>query len=211
MTFDELIDFVQNRMSMSHVYQPLVIRALADADGAATLRQLAVALASQDEAVLHEAEETLNKMPLRILSKHQVIGYDPNTRVARLNTGKLSLEQKAILRALCEQKLGDYLARRGMGIWGTTGSSTTRQCPTTSATKSWLNQTDAALCAAQPPKIDRPTSTTSSPEHAAERPRRRTFRSSALAATAQKATATPATSAHQRRKRSPDAPSAGTT
>jgi hypothetical protein len=45
-TFDELIDFVQNRMSMSHVYQPLVIRALADADGAATLRQLAVGLAS---------------------------------------------------------------------------------------------------------------------------------------------------------------------
>jgi ATP adenylyltransferase len=115
-TFDELIDFVKNRMSMSHVYQPLVIRALADADGAATLRQLAVALAAQDKAVLAEAEATLKKMPLRVLSKHQVIMYDPKTQLARLSAGKLSLEQKATLRALCEQKLGDYLARRGMGI-----------------------------------------------------------------------------------------------
>jgi hypothetical protein len=75
-TFDELIDFVQNRMSMSHVYQPLVIRALADADGAATLRQLAVALVTQDEAVLAEAEVTLKQMPLRVLDKHHVVSYD---------------------------------------------------------------------------------------------------------------------------------------
>jgi ATP adenylyltransferase len=56
MTFKELIEFIDNKMSMSHVYQPLAIRALVDADGTATLRQIAVALASQDEAVLSEAE-----------------------------------------------------------------------------------------------------------------------------------------------------------
>lgn len=92
-TFDELIDFVKNRMSMSHVYQPLVIRALADADGAATLRQLAVALAAQDEAVLAEAEATLKKMPLRVLSKHQVITYDPKT------LARAAERRKAVARA----------------------------------------------------------------------------------------------------------------
>lgn len=38
MKFDELATFIEERMSMSHVYQPLVIRSLVDADGAATLR-----------------------------------------------------------------------------------------------------------------------------------------------------------------------------
>ena len=38
----ELQDFVDNRMRMSHVYQPLLIRCLLDAGGQATLRQLAI-------------------------------------------------------------------------------------------------------------------------------------------------------------------------
>jgi hypothetical protein len=41
MTFQDLLDFLEHKMSMSHVYQPLLVRALVDAGGAATLRQLA--------------------------------------------------------------------------------------------------------------------------------------------------------------------------
>jgi hypothetical protein len=40
MKYEELIDFLEHKMSMSHVYQPLLVRALVDAGGAATLRQL---------------------------------------------------------------------------------------------------------------------------------------------------------------------------
>jgi ATP adenylyltransferase len=52
MTHEELAEFIEHKMSMSHVYQPLVLRALVDSDGVATLRQLAVALVSQDEGTL---------------------------------------------------------------------------------------------------------------------------------------------------------------
>jgi diadenosine tetraphosphate (Ap4A) HIT family hydrolase len=117
LTFEELVAFVRDKMTMSHVYQPLVIRALLDADGAATLRQLAVSLASQDEAVLIEAEKTLVNMPLRVLSNHNVLRYDKKNRLATLTTPKLSLEQKATIRSLCEKQLGDYLAKRGLRIW----------------------------------------------------------------------------------------------
>jgi ATP adenylyltransferase len=37
MTCEELLDFIDNRMQMSHIYQPLMIRALVDAGGTATL------------------------------------------------------------------------------------------------------------------------------------------------------------------------------
>ena len=37
----ELVDFIENSMQMSHVYQPLLIRSLVDAGGVATVRQMA--------------------------------------------------------------------------------------------------------------------------------------------------------------------------
>lgn len=42
LTFEELIDFIEHRMRMSHIYQPLLIRTLVDAGGTATLRQVAM-------------------------------------------------------------------------------------------------------------------------------------------------------------------------
>ena len=66
MKFDELATFIEERMSMSHVYQPLVIRSLVDADGAATLRQVALALVAQDEATISQAEKTIVQMPIKV-------------------------------------------------------------------------------------------------------------------------------------------------
>jgi ATP adenylyltransferase len=55
MKYEELIDFLEHRMSMSHVYQPVLIRALVDTGGTAgtaTVRQLAQVFLSQDESQL---------------------------------------------------------------------------------------------------------------------------------------------------------------
>ena len=41
MQYSELVDFIELRMRMSHIYQPLLIRSLVDAGGSATVRQLA--------------------------------------------------------------------------------------------------------------------------------------------------------------------------
>lgn len=40
MTLEDLISFIDSKMRMSHVYQPLLIRALVDTGGSATLRRL---------------------------------------------------------------------------------------------------------------------------------------------------------------------------
>ncbi len=52
MTYEELADFIANRMRMSHVYQPLLIRTLLDSGGVATVRQIAQAFLAQDESQL---------------------------------------------------------------------------------------------------------------------------------------------------------------
>ena len=70
MQFPDLLAFVTERMRMSHIYQPLLIRALVEGGGTATLRQLAHAFLAQDESQLRFYEKRIKEMPLRVLTKH---------------------------------------------------------------------------------------------------------------------------------------------
>jgi ATP adenylyltransferase len=117
MTVEQLIEFLERRMSMSHVYQPLLIRTLLDAGGTATLRQAAIALVSENESLINEAEETIARMPIPVLQKHGVVEYDKAARLLTLSVPRLGLQERARIRMLCDQRLGEYLAKRGMLIW----------------------------------------------------------------------------------------------
>jgi hypothetical protein len=64
-TLAELLEFIAAKMDMRHVYQPVLIRALVDAGGLVTLRQLAQAFLLEDEAELQEYEQTIRRVPPR--------------------------------------------------------------------------------------------------------------------------------------------------
>lgn len=66
MSYEELADFIANRMSMSHIYQPLLIRTLVESGGLATLRQLAQQFVLQDESQLLFYEQRIKDMPVRV-------------------------------------------------------------------------------------------------------------------------------------------------
>ncbi|EGY23858.1 HNH endonuclease family protein [Desulfovibrio sp. A2] len=113
--FEALVDFIDKRMRMSQIYQPLLIRALVDAGGAATLRQLAQAFLAQDESQLLFYERRIRQMPLRVLRKHGVVQAEG--QLVSLACGSLTYRQRAEIRRLCEQKMQDFIARRGLEIW----------------------------------------------------------------------------------------------
>jgi ATP adenylyltransferase len=115
MTFDDLIDFLENRMSMSHIYQPLLIRALVDSDGTSTLRQLAQSFLLQDESQLLFYEKCIRQMPLKILKKHGVVDHQRD--LVSLTTGKLDMQQRAAIKMLCETRLQEFVKKRGFSIW----------------------------------------------------------------------------------------------
>jgi ATP adenylyltransferase len=50
MTYDELHDFIERRMQMSHVYQPVMLLRLLRNSGTATKRDIAAAILSRDES-----------------------------------------------------------------------------------------------------------------------------------------------------------------
>src|SRR5512145_1248185 len=103
MRFPDLLAFVTTRMRMSHIYQPLLIRALVDAGGAATLRQLAHAFLAQDESQLRFYEQRIKEMPLRVLAKHGVVQHDG--QLVSLTVPVLNYVQRAQVKRACEQRL----------------------------------------------------------------------------------------------------------
>ena len=115
MTFEKLIDFLENKMSMSHIYQPLLVTSLVEAGGSATIRQIAFNFLSQDESQIRYYEKRIKDMPLRVLRKHEIV--DKDGELVTLNVNKLSFEQKAQIKMLCEKKLQEFIVKRGLGIW----------------------------------------------------------------------------------------------
>ncbi len=111
----ELEQFLKNKMRMSHIYQPLLIRALLNSGGKATLRQLALEFLEQDESQILYYEKKIKKMPVQKLRKHGVIKIDGY--LIALNLEKIPYEDRAALRALCEEKISEYLKSRGLSVW----------------------------------------------------------------------------------------------
>jgi len=115
LTFEELRDFITATMKMSHIYQPLLIKTLIESGSVSTLRQLATTFLSNDESQILFYEKKLKEMPIKVLSNHKILRRDGE--LVTLNVKKLSLEQKAEIKKLCEQKIQEYIAKYGLGIW----------------------------------------------------------------------------------------------
>jgi len=115
MTFKELYDFIDNKMRMSHIYQPLLIKTLVEAGGSATLRQLAQQFVLEDESQLQYYENTIKNMPVKVLKNHGVV--DKTDNLVSLNVKKFTFKEKAKLKGICEEKIQQYLEKRGLATW----------------------------------------------------------------------------------------------
>jgi hypothetical protein len=115
MNYNELKEFIVERMRLSHIYQPLLIKTLVELGGSATIRQLAITFLQNDESQLLYYEKRLKEMPIKVLSKHNVIRRDGD--LVTLEIQKLTLEQKAEIKKLCEQKMQEFIVSRGLSIW----------------------------------------------------------------------------------------------
>lgn len=116
MRFGELKKFLLERMSMSHIYQPLLIRCLVESGGQATVRQLAAEFLVRDESQLAYYEKRLREMPIKVLGRHGVIERDGD--LVRMRVPKLDLREQAEIRRICEEKICRFVEARGYRVWG---------------------------------------------------------------------------------------------
>jgi hypothetical protein len=115
MNFTELKDFIDTKMKMSHVYQPLLIRLLVESGGQSTLRQLAKEFSAFDEAQILFYEDRLKKMPIPVLKTHGVASR--SKQLVTLEVDELTLEQRREIIVSCEKRIAKFLKQRGVGTW----------------------------------------------------------------------------------------------
>jgi len=116
MTFDELRQFIDRDMRMSHVYQPVMLRTLLDAEGTASADQIARALLAEDRSQIEYYTEITRDMVGRVLRDRGVVEREGATyRLGGFDA--LTPEQIGVLREACERKLAEYVAKRGAAIW----------------------------------------------------------------------------------------------
>jgi len=115
MTFKEVCNFIENKMRMSHIYQPLLIKTLVESEGISTTRKIALEFLRYDESQIQYYERVVKSMPVKVLLNHDVITKEKNQ--VSLNTETLSFSQRQKLISLCDSKLNEFLESRGLKLW----------------------------------------------------------------------------------------------
>src|SRR5688500_5722777 len=67
-TYERLLRFIEHEMRMSHVYQPVMIRALLMHEGRASVRDIAKALLAEDRSQIEYYEHITRNMVGRVLT-----------------------------------------------------------------------------------------------------------------------------------------------
>src|SRR5215207_2888070 len=115
--YHNLLAFLQQRMRMSHVYQPLMIKTLLLKGGRASTREIAAAFLAEDQSQLEYYETIILRMPGPVLRRHGVVARDGDGYRLTPEFGALSATEAEMLMQVCDQALTDYMMKRGAAIW----------------------------------------------------------------------------------------------
>ena len=115
--YDALRDFIEKRMRMSHIYQPVMLKTLIEGGGKATLRKIAAAFLARDESQLEYYEEITKAMPGSVLSKHGIVERDGKGYRLTSDVEKLSPDERRELLRLCDEAVERYLGKRGSAAY----------------------------------------------------------------------------------------------
>ena len=112
-------DFIQNRKRMSHIYQPVMIKALLENDGQATTEEIAKALLAYDQSQVEYYSLRTKTMAGKVLTNNGVV--EP-VKDGRQITGYHLTEtthteaQRTALQAMCDEAINSYISKRGEAI-----------------------------------------------------------------------------------------------
>lgn len=116
--FKQLKHFINKEMSMSHIYQPLMlIELLKEMDGKATVKDIAQAILNKDPTQIEYFSQVVKNMVGRVLTKNHEIATKDKDVYSLIGSEYLSNKEAEELIELCEQKIAEFEAKRGESIW----------------------------------------------------------------------------------------------
>jgi diadenosine tetraphosphate (Ap4A) HIT family hydrolase/5-methylcytosine-specific restriction endonuclease McrA len=109
--FSKLSDFIENRMRMSHIYQPVMLMELLKRGGTTSRQQIARALLQLDKSQLEYYEHVTTNMVGRVLRKRSVV-TKLRDEYSLNGYAELTASEIEILVGLCNDKLSEFLKKR---------------------------------------------------------------------------------------------------
>ena len=116
--YTEIKDFIQNRMRMSHVYQPVMLSELLQKNGKADSSEIAAVLLNKDQSQIDYYQHIVNSMVGKVLRSHDLV-----TKLARQSDyvlkgyAELNAGEVTELIALCDEKLKIFESKHGDSVW----------------------------------------------------------------------------------------------
>ena len=111
MDFYELKDFIENKMIMQHIYQPVMVKTLLKSGNRASIREIATSFLELDESQIDYYKVITKQMPGKVLKKHNIVSEISGEYI--LNVPGLTEDQRNKLILLCEQKISNYIKTKG--------------------------------------------------------------------------------------------------
>jgi ATP adenylyltransferase len=114
---EDLRAFINEKMRMSHIYQPVMLRVLLENGGRASRSAIAKAFLAEDRSQLEYYETIVRDMPGRVLANHAIverIGADYRLTEPYAN---LTYDERQALTQDCQTQLYAYLEKRGLAPW----------------------------------------------------------------------------------------------
>ena len=111
--FTGLRDYLVNRMRMSHIYQPVMIKTMLQNGGTASIRLLARTFLSHDESQIEYYENVVRRMPGRVLRNNGVVEREGDGFVLHEQyTGASETDTKELTR-ICDEAVEAFKSKRG--------------------------------------------------------------------------------------------------
>ncbi len=118
MEYQELRDFIENKMQMSHIYQPAMLIELLKRGGISHQENIAKALLSYDTSQIEYYTQVTNNMVGRVLRNRGVVVRNGSTKEYSLTCNEsLTQEQRDTLLELCKVRLLAFIERRGDSVY----------------------------------------------------------------------------------------------
>ena len=115
MNYIGLANFIEQRMRMSHIYQPVMLLALLKNNGKCSVNDIAREISRYDQSQNEYYKKITNNMVGRVLRNHNIVAKDRSSYYF-LDYKSLSTDEISALIKLCIRKLDEYLDKRGNKI-----------------------------------------------------------------------------------------------
>jgi len=118
MKYKELAEFIEVKMQMSHIYQPVMLISLLENDGICHESDIAKDLVSHDQSQIEYYTNKTNNMVGKILRDHEVVLRNRTTKeYSLMGYESLTLPEREHLIELCKQRLDKFIEDRGEAIF----------------------------------------------------------------------------------------------